>query len=168
MATTVRTAEPLRTALRGPVYDHDSPEYDEARSLYNGMIDRRPALIARCRDVADVRASVEFGRREGIELAVRGGGHNGAGHRDANWSMVIVGVDPEPASAGLVRDWAVSYSDALHPYSMGGAYVNFMMEEGQERVRATYRGNHDRLAQVKATYDPDNLFHVNQNIRPAR
>jgi FAD/FMN-containing dehydrogenase len=50
---------------------------------------------------------------------------------------------------------------------MGGAYVNMMMEEGDERIRATYRGNYDRLAQVKRTYDPDNLFHVNQNIEPA-
>ena len=61
----------------------------------------------------------------------------------------------------------MDYFDALHPYSMGGAYVNFMMDEGQERVEATYRGNYDRLAQIKRTYDPQNLFHVNQNIRPA-
>ena len=53
------------------------------------------------------------------------------------------------------------------PYSAGGAYVNFMMEEGQERVEATYRGNYVHLAQAKATYDPGNLFHVNQNIKPA-
>jgi FAD/FMN-containing dehydrogenase len=50
---------------------------------------------------------------------------------------------------------------------MGGAYVNMMMEEGDERIRATYGGNYDRLAQVKRKYDPDNVFHVNQNIAPA-
>ena len=77
------------------------------------------------------------------------------------------GVDPDPANAKLIKDWAVGYWEALHPFSMGGAYVNFMMEEGQERVRATYRDNYDRLAAVKRTYDPDNLFHVNQNIVPA-
>jgi FAD/FMN-containing dehydrogenase len=49
---------------------------------------------------------------------------------------------------------------------MGGAYVNFMMDEGQERVRATYRDNYDRLARIKRAYDPANLFHVNQNVRP--
>jgi hypothetical protein len=49
---------------------------------------------------------------------------------------------------------------------MGGAYVNFMMDEGQERVRSAYRGNYDRLARIKAKYDPDNVFHVNQNIEP--
>ena len=50
---------------------------------------------------------------------------------------------------------------------MGGSYVNFMMEEGQERVQATYRGNYERLAKIKAKYDPDNVFDVNQNIEPA-
>jgi hypothetical protein len=88
-------------------------------------------------------------------------------YRDAKYGMVIVGVDPEPANAGLIRDWTVAYHEALHPYSMGGAYVNMMMEEGQERVRASYRGHYDRLAAVKAEYDPGNLFRVNQNIEPA-
>jgi FAD binding domain/Berberine and berberine like len=87
-------------------------------------------------------------------------------YRDTGWAEVIFGVDPDPANAGLVRDWCVGYWDATHPYSAGGAYVNFMMDEGQERVQATYRDNYDRLARVKAQYDPENLFHVNQNIRP--
>ena len=56
----------------------------------------------------------------------------------------------------------------MHPYSSGGAYVNFIMEEGQDRVQAAYRDNYGRLAAVKARYDPHNLFHVNQNIQPAR
>jgi hypothetical protein len=88
-------------------------------------------------------------------------------HRDAVWSQVIVGVDPDPANRGKIIDWARSYYDALHPFSAGGAYVNFMMEEGEDRIRATYRGNYDRLAAVKAKYDPENFFCVNQNIRPA-
>jgi len=88
-------------------------------------------------------------------------------YRDAKYGMVIVGVDPDPANAGLVRDWTVAYHEALHPYSMGGAYVNMMMDEGQERVRASYRDHYDRLAAVKAVYDPENLFRVNQNIAPA-
>ncbi len=57
--------------------------------------------------------------------------------------------------------------EALHPWSAGGAYVNFMMDEGEERVRATYRDNYSRLAAIKRKYDPDNLFRVNQNVRPA-
>ncbi len=88
-------------------------------------------------------------------------------YRDAVWSQVIVGIDSDPASRQKITDWARSYYDALHPYSAGGAYVNFMMEEGEDRVRASYRENYDRLAQVKARYDPDNFFRVNQNIKPA-
>ena len=87
-------------------------------------------------------------------------------YRDARYSEVIVGVDPDPANAGRITAWCKEYWEALHPYSMGGAYVNFMMDEGQERVRATYRNNYDRLVQIKQRYDPANLFHVNQNIRP--
>jgi FAD/FMN-containing dehydrogenase len=88
-------------------------------------------------------------------------------YRDANWAEVIVGVDPDPANAGTVTKWCKDYFDAVHPYSAGGAYVNFMMEEGQERIQASFRDNYERLAAIKAKYDPTNLFRVNQNIRPA-
>ena len=88
-------------------------------------------------------------------------------YRDARFAEVIVGVDPDPANAELLKRWTVDYWEALHPYSAGGAYVNFMMDEGQERVQATYRGNYARLAAIKRRYDPDNVFRVNQNIRPA-
>jgi FAD/FMN-containing dehydrogenase len=87
-------------------------------------------------------------------------------YRGARWAQVIVGVDPDPANAEALKRWTVAYWEALHPYSAGGAYVNFMMDEGQERVQATYRGNYARLAAIKRKYDPDNFFHVNQNIRP--
>ncbi|MFF6774276.1 FAD-binding oxidoreductase [Streptomyces sp. NPDC012637] len=90
-------------------------------------------------------------------------------YRDAVWSGVIGGISPDPADADAIRGWAVDYWDALHPHSMGGAYVNFLgQDEGGERVRSTYRGHYDRLAEVKSTYDPDNVFHHNQNIRPAK
>ncbi len=88
-------------------------------------------------------------------------------YRDVTWAEVIVGVDPDPANAGEIRDWTVAYWDATHPHSAGGAYVNFMMDEGQERVQSTYLHNYERLAQIKADRDPENLFRVNQNIRPA-
>jgi hypothetical protein len=87
-------------------------------------------------------------------------------YRDATWGSVVAGVDPDPANAGLVRKWSIDYFEALHPYSAGGAYVNMMMDEGQERVKASYRDNYDRLARIKAQYDPDNTFRVNQNIQP--
>jgi FAD/FMN-containing dehydrogenase len=87
-------------------------------------------------------------------------------YRDANWGSVFAGVDPDPANVDVIRRWSIEYQEALHPYSAGGAYVNMMMDEGQERVRAAYRDNYDRLASIKATYDPDNTFRINQNIEP--
>ncbi len=87
-------------------------------------------------------------------------------YRDAAWAHVIVGVDPDPANKDRIKEWARTYWDALHPYSAGGAYVNFMMEEGEERIKATYGYNYDRLVAIKNKYDPTNLFRVNQNIKP--
>lgn len=99
--------------------------------------------------------------------AHRVGKHDTAwSYRESNWAEVIIGIDPDPANAERIRRWAVDYWEALHPHSAGGAYVNFMMDEGQERVKATYRDNYDRLARIKAKYDPTNFFHINQNIQP--
>jgi FAD/FMN-containing dehydrogenase len=102
---------------------------------------------------------------------------NGAAHRpgkndtafsfrDANFAEVIVGVDPDPANNDQMIQWAKEYWMALHPHSAGGAYLNMVMDEGTEQVRAAYRDNYTRLAQIKAKYDPSNLFQVNQNIAP--
>ena len=88
-------------------------------------------------------------------------------YRDAKWAQVIVGIDPDPANRDVITEWSKNYFDAIHPYSAGGAYVNFMMEEGEDRVKATYGDHYPRLASVKAKYDPSNLFCVNQNIKPA-
>ena len=87
-------------------------------------------------------------------------------YRDATWAEVIVGVSPDPQDAATISSWTKGYWDALHPHSAGGAYVNMMMDEGDERIRASYRDNYPRLAKVKRQYDPNNLFRVNQNIRP--
>lgn len=88
--------------------------------------------------------------------------------RDANFAEVIVGVDPDSANNERMIAWARNYWMALHPYSAGGGYINMMMDEGQENVHAAYRESYGRLAGVKAKYDPDNLFRVNQNILPAQ
>jgi FAD/FMN-containing dehydrogenase len=88
-------------------------------------------------------------------------------YRDANWGMVIVGVDPDPANKEKLISWAKTYSEAVHPYTAGGAYINMIMDEGQERVKAAYRDNYQRLAEIKNRYDPTNFFRVNQNIRPS-
>jgi FAD/FMN-containing dehydrogenase len=103
---------------------------------------------------------------------------NGAAHRvrqdetawsfrEANFAQVIVGVDPDPANNERMIRWSKAYWEALHAHSAGGAYVNMIMDEGQDRVQAAYRDNYARLSQIKARYDPDNLFRVNQNIKPA-
>ncbi len=87
-------------------------------------------------------------------------------YRDAKYAGVIVGVDPDPKNAVSITNWCKEYWEALHPYSSGGAYSNFMMDEGQDRIKASYKHNYNRLVEIKATYDPENLFRVNQNIRP--
>lgn len=86
--------------------------------------------------------------------------------RDATWSMVITGIDPKPDRADTITQWARSYWEDLHRFNSSGAYVNFMMEEGDQRVQSTYGPNYERLVSVKAQYDPDNFFRVNQNIPP--
>jgi hypothetical protein len=87
-------------------------------------------------------------------------------YREATWGMVIAGVDPEPVNKERITEWARDYWEAIHPHSAGGAYVNMMMDEGQDRVKASYRNNYERLSEIKAKYDPANLFRVNQNIKP--
>ncbi len=88
------------------------------------------------------------------------------GYRDVNFAQVMVGVDPDPANNARMIQWAKDYWLALHPYSAGGGYVNMIMDEGQDSVKAAYGDNHTRLAQIKARYDPNNYFHINQNIVP--
>lgn len=87
-------------------------------------------------------------------------------YRDAKYSGVIAAIYDEPERKPEMVDWVRSFWSAAHPHSAGAAYVNFLMEEGQDRVRAAYRGNYDRLLSLKNKYDPNNLFRMNQNIRP--
>lgn len=87
-------------------------------------------------------------------------------YRDAKYAGVYIGVDPDPKNATKITNWCKDYYEALHAHSAGGAYSNFMMNEGQERIKASYKHNYDRLVSIKNTYDPDNFFKVNQNIKP--
>jgi FAD/FMN-containing dehydrogenase len=87
-------------------------------------------------------------------------------YRDAKYAGVIVGVDPDPSNKDKITKWCKDYWEALHLYSSGGAYSNFMMDEGQERVEASYKHNYKRLSQIKKQYDSENLFRINQNIKP--
>jgi len=87
-------------------------------------------------------------------------------NRSAGYSMVIVGVSPDPEEAGIITDWCKSYFEAMKPHASGGSYVNFLMEEGEERIKRSYDTNYERLQTIKDKYDPRNLFHINQNIKP--
>ncbi|HEY0756782.1 MAG TPA: FAD-dependent oxidoreductase [Ktedonobacteraceae bacterium] len=265
----------LRARLRGALLCPGDAAYEQALPVYNAMIEKHPAMIAHCVDVADVMVAVNCAREHRLPLAVRGSGHSGPGlgtcddglvidlsgmkgihvdpsartarveggctwgevdhathafglatpsgfisstgvggltlgggigyltrtlgltidnllsvdvvladgsfgaahrvgvsdtafsFRDANFSEVIVGVDPDPANNERMIQWARDYWMALHPYSEGGGYINMMMDEGTDNVKAAYRANYARLAKVKTLYDPSNLFHLNQNIIPA-
>jgi hypothetical protein len=86
--------------------------------------------------------------------------------RDATWSMVIASIDPDPKLADALKRWGRAYWRAIHPFNLEAGYVNFMMDEPDGRVMATYGDNFARLTAVKAKYDPANLFRVNQNIPP--
>jgi FAD/FMN-containing dehydrogenase len=97
----------------------------------------------------------------------RVGAHDTAfSYRDVEFARVTIGVDADAAAMPGHIAWVRDYWAALHPHSAGGAYVNFLMDEGDDRIRATYRDNYPRLAAVKRAYDPDNLFRLNQNIKP--
>lgn len=87
-------------------------------------------------------------------------------YRDANFATVIAGMWPDPAQNEANSAWVRDYYAATAPLSEEGGYINFMAGDDQDRIKANYRGNYDRLVEVKRTYDPDNLFHVNQNIKP--
>jgi FAD/FMN-containing dehydrogenase len=87
-------------------------------------------------------------------------------HREATFATVIAGMWPDPAQNEANIAWVRGYYDATAPYSETGGYVNFMSGDDQDRVPANYGTNYERLRDVKRKYDPGNLFHVNQNIKP--
>ncbi len=97
----------------------------------------------------------------------RGQADTAFSYRDARWAQVMVGVDEDASTGAATAAWTTAYWEALHPFSAGGAYVNMYMDEGQDRVRKSYRANYDRLVRAKAQFDPENVFRVNQNIRPS-
>ncbi|XOV92535.1 MAG: FAD-binding oxidoreductase [Bacteroidota bacterium] len=87
-------------------------------------------------------------------------------HRDVNFVAVMVGIDPDPANKDIATNWCKGYYEAVHPFAAPGTYVNFMMEEKEGRIESTYGPNMERLREIKRKYDPDNFFHINQNIKP--
>jgi FAD/FMN-containing dehydrogenase len=88
------------------------------------------------------------------------------GHRDATYAIVIAGMWPDPADNVANTQWVKDYDAAIAPLSLGGGYVNFASADDQSKVAVNYGANYARLQEVKRRYDPDNLFHLNQNIQP--
>ena len=179
-----RAMAPLLDALPAPLMHGVQPmPHPTLQAAFDGLYPAGDQWYWRADFVTDIPdEAVALHARFGAEMPtmkstmhlypIDGAAHDPApadtawSYREARWGAVFAGVDPDPANVGAIRDWSVGYQEALHPYSAGGAYVNMMMDEGQDRVRASYRGNYDRLARVKATYDLENRFHVNQNIPP--
>ncbi|MEU8887113.1 FAD-binding oxidoreductase [Streptomyces sp. NPDC048442] len=87
-------------------------------------------------------------------------------YRDASFATVIAGMWPDPADNEANTAWVRDYYEATAPHSEEGGYINFMADDDQSRIKANYKTNYDRLVEVKRTYDPENLFHLNQNIKP--
>jgi FAD/FMN-containing dehydrogenase len=176
---------PLLDALPEPLmHGVGSMRHADLQSMFDGLYPAGDQWYWRADFVKEIpQAAAEIHARFGAQMPtmqstmhlypIDGAAHDvdssdtAWSYRDATWASVYAGVDHDPANAEAIRDWSIDYFEALHPFSAGGAYVNMMMDEGQERVRAAYRDNYDRLARVKAKYDPGNLFRVNQNIAPA-
>jgi FAD/FMN-containing dehydrogenase len=143
--------ETFKQAFRGDVIGSGDTGYDEARSLYNGMIDKRPLLIARCTDVADVITAVNFGRSSGLPVAVRGGGHNGPGLGSVDDGLVIdlspmkgVRVDPE---ANTVRvGGGCTTGDVDHATHAFGQAVPFGIISTTGVAGLTLSGGHGYLS----------------------
>ena len=177
---------PVREALPKPILDWmGSMPFSALQSLFDGLFPKgmqwywKGDYVKELSDAA-IDAHIANASKAPSELClmhlypIDGAVHRvGAGAtawscRDAQWSMVIAGIDPSPGKAGALKKWGREYWEAVHPYNLSGGYVNFMMDdELDERIQATYGPNYRKLAAVKHKYDPKNLFRVNQNIRPA-
>jgi FAD binding domain/Berberine and berberine like len=180
-----RAMQPQREALPKPILDGMSEmPYPTLQSLFDGLLPKGLQWYWKAdfvKDLSDaaIEAYIEHGSKSPSELSLmhlypidgavhRVGPEDTAwGCRDATWSMVICGIDPDPHKASVLKSWGRAYWEAVHPFNLDGAYVNFMMDDERDgRVEATYGSNYIRLTEVKAKYDPRNFFRVNQNIRP--
>jgi len=131
-------------------------------SLPDGAIEQHAAHAA---ELPTWKSLMHFYPCDGAASRV-GNDETAWAYRDAKWSQVVAGVSPDAADAARITTWTKAYSDALKPYAMAGGYSNFEMDE-PSRVHGMYGSNYDRLARIKAHYDPENVFQVNQNIKPA-
>src|ERR1700751_4670001 len=148
--------------LRGPVIGRDHPEYEEARKLYNAMIDKRPLLIARCADVADVIAAVNFGRDNRLAIAIRGGGHNGPGFGSVDDGLVIDlsmmrGVRVDPANRTVRVGAGCTTGDVDHATHAFGLAIPFGVVSTTGVAGLTLSGGHGYLSRQYG-FAPGNLL----------
>ena len=183
-----RAVNALRAALPAPIIDWISPmPYPVLQSLFDGLFPKGQqiywkgdfvktlpdaAIDAHMAEAAKLPSPLSAMHLYPIDGAVHRRASNATAWncRDATWSMVIVAVDPDPdpSKAPALKRWGRDYWQAVHRFDLEGAYPNFMMDdEGEARLKASYGENYARLAALKAKFDPENLFHVNHNIRPA-
>jgi len=175
----------MRKELPKPLFDWCGPmPYTALQTLFDPFYPKglqwywKGDFVKTLPDAA-IAAHVEHAKKANIFSAMHLYPIDGAVHaksqsdtawntRDAMWSMVIVGLSPDAADSGSIKDWATNYWSAVHPHNLAGAYPNFMMaDEGEARLKASFGSNYTRLAAIKKKYDPDNLFRVNHNIKPA-
>jgi FAD/FMN-containing dehydrogenase len=174
----IREAAPVALDLAGPI------PYPALNSLFDALLPRGLHHYWKAdydREITDDMIEVhgQFGPQiSTVESLVHIYPLDGAVHdvasdatayayRDVTFVHIIAGIDANSENMPDHRTWVRDYWSALHPYSAGGAYVNFLMDEGNDRVKATYRDNYSQLETAKAKWDPANLFHMNQNIPPA-
>jgi hypothetical protein len=180
-----KAVQPIRKELPAAILDWVGPmPFPAIQSLFDGLLPKglqwywKGAYVKELPDKA-IDVHLEYAMEAPSELslvhlypidgAVHRVGRNETAWncRDATWSMVIAAIDPDPAKAPALKRWGRTYWEAVNPYTTGGGYVNFMMgDEGDTRVKSTYGSNFERLTSVKGKYDPENLFRVNQNIKP--
>ena len=181
-----RVLQPLRDAAEVKAESVGVMPFPALQSAFDGLVPKgmqhywKADFIKELTDEA-ITAHIEHGKKTPhISSSMHLHPINGAaqrvgadetafGHRDKSFAPVIVGIWDDPADNEANTQWVKDYYAAIHPHSgSDGGYVNFMSSDDGHRAPANYGANYHRLAAVKATYDPENLFHVNQNITPAR
>ena len=141
-ATTIDLATALAERLRGLVISPRHPEYDTARRVWNGMIDRRPTAIARCADEDDVATAIRFAHEHGLSLAVRGGGHNVAGTAVVDDGLVIDlsemrDVHPDPSGGPCTCEEAPpGATSTASPRRSASQRPGRGLRDGRRRARA--------------------------------
>jgi hypothetical protein len=134
------------------------------RQLSDGLID---VLVEYARRIPDPQSEIAFAQVGGAVSRVPDAA-TAYTHRDAQFVLNVHGRWGDPANDGKCIDWARELFHAAAPFATGGVYVNFLTQEEQDRIPAAYGDNYERLVTLKRKYDPDNMFRINQNIRPDR